>query len=167
MAQEQFIPPDRSNLDIPYVSTCLWFADQAEEAANYYVGLVKNSYLTQRGPLMEDGKPSIVGFNLSGASYSAINGGPIYRHSPAASIVVTPEDQDETDALWDGLLAGGGKTLTRGWVQDRFGISWQVVPKPIIELMISENQEAIAMMMRHMMGMDRLIITELEAAFRS
>lgn len=151
--------------EVPRVSTCLWFTDQAEQAAQYYVSLVRDSRITHRVPDKENGAMRAVGFTLAGTPYSAMNGGPVYQHSPAISIVVTTQDQVETDTLWSRLLKDGGQSLSRGWVRDKFGVSWQVLPHRVVELMTSGDATRVDQMMRCFMGSDRLVIADLERAY--
>ncbi len=94
--------------DMPKLRTCLWFAGNAVEAVQFYVSLLPDSYIESDDPLDPNRPPVIVNFHLAGVPYQALNGGPIYTHSPAASISVLTEDQAETDALWAALIADGG-----------------------------------------------------------
>ncbi len=115
------------------VSTCLWFDREAEDAARFYVSLLPWSRITTvsrygKGAPMPEGTALMVVFELAGTEYMAINGGPMFTHSEAASIVVKCDTQAEIDALWSALTADGGKAQQCFWLKDRYGLSWQIVP---------------------------------------
>ncbi|HIK64724.1 MAG TPA: VOC family protein, partial [Henriciella marina] len=115
----------------------------------------------------EPGKPAlVVEFTLAGAPYMVLNGGPMFEHSPAASISVLADDQSEIDRLWDALTKDGGKESMCGWVVDRFGVSWQVVPSVLPSMMESDDKEAAGRARAAMMKMKKFDIAALEAAFR-
>ncbi|WP_426624197.1 VOC family protein [Leifsonia sp. McL0607] len=116
------------------VRTFLWYDGQAEAAANHYVSLVPDSRVLSVARLGEDGATVLVTFELGGTEYLALDGGPLYSFTEAASIMVVCEDQDEVDRLWDGLISGGGEPGPCGWCKDRWGLSWQVVPRALLEL---------------------------------
>ena len=122
------------------ITPFLWFDDQAEEAANLYVSLFPNSKITSvtrygaTGP-GESGKVMTVGFQLDGMPVTALNGGPLFPFSEAVSFVVDCEDQAEVDRFWDALLSDGGRPSQCGWLKDRFGFSWQIVPKALPRLL--------------------------------
>ena len=113
----------------PKVRTCLWFDSRGEEAARFYVSLLPDSRIETVSRPDPDGPALTVDFTLAGAPYQVLNGGPMYPQTPAASISVLTKDQAETDALWSALLADGGKAGQCGWLTDRFGVSWQIVPE--------------------------------------
>ena len=120
------------------ITPCLWFDTQAEEAANFYVSLFEDSEVTDVQRL--DGTPSgdnvaLVFFRLAGQEYMAINGGPQFPFTEAVSFNVSCKDQDEVDRLWSALTADGGKESQCGWLQDRFGLSWQIIPERMGELL--------------------------------
>ena len=150
----------------PKVRTCLWFDQSAEEAAQFYVELVPRSAIeTTSRP--EPGKPAlVVALSLAGAPFMFLNGGPRYKQSPAASIAVRTADQAETDRLWVALLAGGGEESMCGWLTDRFGVSWQVVPEALPRLIGASDREAAGRALRAMLKMRKIDIAALEAAFR-
>jgi len=147
----------------PFV-TCLWFDTEAEEAANFYTGIFKDSSLgtvhrhTEAGPGPE-GTALLVEFELNGQKFTGLNGGPQhFGFNEAVSFCVTCADQAEVDYYWDGLLAGGGEPSVCGWLKDRFGLCWQIVPANLTELL--KHPAA----MRAMMKMMKFDIVTLEAA---
>lgn len=149
------------------VRTCLWFESDGEAAAEFYVGLIPNSQIedvVRPGP----GAPAImITFSLAGTPYQILNGGPQFKATPAASIAVLTEDQAETDHLWDALVADGGEEGRCSWLVDRFGVSWQIVPKRLSELLSAEDRAGAARAQEAMMGMNKIDIAGLEAAFNA
>lgn len=148
------------------VRTCLWFDGQAEEAAQLYVSLLPDSSIESTFRPQKDGPALILNFSLCGTPYQALNGGPQFKHSEAASISVVTKDQEETDRLWNALTADGGAESMCGWLKDRFGVSWQIVPEALPRFLTDPDREAADRAMKAMMGMRRLDIAALEAAFR-
>jgi len=150
----------------PTVQTCLWFEDAALEAAETYVRLLPGSAIRhvfpQRG---NPGATFMVQLDLLGQRYSFLNGGPHYRLTPAASIEVHLETQPEVDALWDALLDGGSASRC-GWLTDRFGVSWQIIPRALPRLMATDDEAAAARVLQAMMAMVKLDGPTLEAAAR-
>lgn len=151
--------------DKPKVRTCLWFEKDGEEAAHFYCSLLPNSrvegaYAPQPGP------PIVVDFTLGGAPYQILIGGPHYKLSPAASISVLTEDQEETDRLWSALLADGGEESVCGWLTDRFGVSWQIVPKALMQTLWSDDKDASMRAHKAMMTMRKINIAAIEKAFK-
>ncbi|MCB1350405.1 MAG: VOC family protein, partial [Maritimibacter sp.] len=114
------------------VRTCLWFENAAETAARFYVSLIPGSGIEDSIGRTASGTPLMVNFHLAGVPYQGLNGGDMYRLSPAASIQVITEDQAETDRLWDALVADGGAESRCAWCVDRFGVSWQIVPRQLM-----------------------------------
>lgn len=148
------------------VRTCLWFNGNGHEAAEFYVSLLPDSMI--EGGHGESGKPPLViEFTLAGAPMMILNtpGGP--PPNTAASISVLTEDQAETDRLWSALLAEGGKELHCGWLTDRWGIAWQIVPRRLPEMLGSPDREAAGRAMTAMQRMIKLNIAALEAAFNN
>lgn len=149
------------------VCTCLWFDTEAEEAAEYYVALLPGSRIIhvqrQFDPASQSPKAFLVEFELMGQSYIAMNGGPHYKLSPAASIQINVDTQSEVDRLWEALLAGGGKESRCGWLTDRFGLSWQIIPRTLPRL-IAAGGPASGRVIQAMMTMVKLDIEALEAA---
>ncbi|MEZ5064297.1 MAG: VOC family protein [bacterium] len=150
----------------PKIAVCLWFDDQAEEAAKFYTSLIPNSEIT--GILRPDAsRPAVmVNFTLGGAAFQGLNGGPHVKHNEAASISVSTKDQAETDRLWDALLANGGSELQCAWLKDRFGVHWQIVPEALPKYLGASDTEAAGRAMQAMLGMKKIVVSELEAAFR-
>lgn len=153
------------------VRTCLWFEGKGEEAARFYVSLIPDSRIehVQRSPADwpsgKAGDAIVVDFVLGGTPYQILNGGPHARHSDAASISVITADQAETDRLWDALTADGGAPVQCGWLRDRYGLSWQIVPEALPRLLGHPDQAGARRAMEAMMGMVKLDIAALEAAF--
>ena len=145
------------------VRTCLWFERGGLEAARFYTNLIPNSALETDAPAGSE--PTIVAFSLAGTPYQILNGGPHHRLSPAASIAVTTRDQAETDQLWDALTASGGEPGPCGWLTDRWGVSWQIVPEALPRLLGAPDRQAAGRAQEAMMTMTKIDITALEAAF--
>lgn len=142
------------------VATCFWYDDKAQEAAEFYISLLPDSQIDNvaRTP---DGKVLVVEFTLSGTPYQALNGGPHFTLSEAASISVLTEDQQETDRLWNALIADGGVESQCGWLKDRFGLSWQIVPRRAVELLGGSDA---ARVFPALMQMRKIDISVLESA---
>jgi predicted 3-demethylubiquinone-9 3-methyltransferase (glyoxalase superfamily) len=150
----------------PKVATCLWFDSTAEEAARFYASIIPDSEVTTVHRLAPDGPALMVHFRLAGTPFQALNGGPHYKLSEAASISVTTKDQAETDRLWDALIADGGMASRCAWLKDRFGLSWQIVPEALPRLIGSADRPAAARAMQAMLAMSKIDIAALEAAYR-
>ena len=148
------------------VRTCLWFDGKAEEASNLYVSLIPNSRIEHIFKPTPNGPALMVVFRLGGAPFQALNGGPQYKHSEAASIAVSTRDQEETDRLWDRLTADGGSESRCGWLKDRFGVSWQIVPEALPRLLGSSDRAAADRVMQAMLRMRKIDIAALEAAHK-
>jgi predicted 3-demethylubiquinone-9 3-methyltransferase (glyoxalase superfamily) len=147
---------------------CLWFDDQAEEAANFYTSLFPDSNVlsvaryTDAGPGAA-GQAMTVSFQLLGNEYLALNGGPVFSFNEAISFQVFCSNQEEVDRYW-AALCEGGRESDCGWVKDRFGLSWQVVPEVLPELLGGEDRERAARVMSVMMQMRKLDIAALLSA---
>ena len=160
--------------NIQKISPFLWFDNQAEEAVNFYVAIFKNSKITRVARYGEAGrerhrmKPGTVmtiGFELEGQSFAAINGGPIFTFTPAISFVINCETQDEVDHYWDKLSAGGDEKAQQcGWLKDKFGVSWQVVPTILPQILTNPDPEKAQRAMKAMMQMKKLDIEALQRA---
>ena len=153
----------------PRVSTCLWYDDTAEAAAEFYVSLLPNSRIVSvmrygPGGRMPEGLAMLVRFELDGVPFGALNGGPVFPPSEAASIVVACDTQDEIDRLWTALTAHGGKASQCGWLKDRFGVSWQVIPSMLAPIMEACDNTVLARVMGAIMPMTKIEISRLEAA---
>jgi len=153
------------------ITPFLWFDNQAEEAANYYVSVFRNSKIkstTRYGDAGPGPKGSVmtVEFELDGNEFVALNGGPHYKITPAVSFVVNCKDQADVDYYWEKLTAGG-TPVQCGWLTDRFGVSWQVVPKRLIELMSDPDKAKAQRVTEAMMKMVKLDVPTLENAARA
>ena len=127
--------------------------------------LLPNSRIDAIFRLKSEDPALVVDFTLAGVPYQILNGGPSYRLSPAVSISVATDDQAETDRLWESLTADGGEESMCGWLVDRFGMSWQIVPRELMRLLGHSNREAAARVQAAMMEMRRIDIKALQAAF--
>ena len=145
------------------VRTCLWFEKDGLAAARFYTGLVPDSALETDAP--EGSDPIVVAFSLGGVPYQILNGGPHHRLTAAASIVVTTRDQPETDRMWDALTADGGAPGRCGWLTDRWGVSWQIVPEALPRLLGAPERAAAGRAQAAMMEMNKIDIAALVAAF--
>jgi predicted 3-demethylubiquinone-9 3-methyltransferase (glyoxalase superfamily) len=147
----------------------LWFASDAEEAANHYMAAFKDSKVisTMRngkdGPRPE-GSVLVIEFTLNGQHFCALNGGPLFTPNESVSFAITCEDQDEVDSLWEHLGKGGTYSAC-GWLKDKWGFSWQIVPKRFFELTSTGDAAATARVMAAMMQMVKFDVAKLEAAF--
>ena len=148
------------------VRTCLWFEKGGLEAAKFYVSLVPDSRIESEYPTESGKEPLTVEFTLAGSPYQILNGGSHYKLSPAASISVLTEDQEETDRLYSALLASGGVESHCGWLDDRFGVSWQIVPKALIRAVTAKDRVAAERARQAMLKMRKIDIAAIEAAFR-
>jgi predicted 3-demethylubiquinone-9 3-methyltransferase (glyoxalase superfamily) len=155
------------------VQTCLWFDGRIDEAAEFYLSLLPGSKILHRSEYTEGSGPPdgpdmtgqalTIDLELAGVPYTLLNGGPQFPLSEAVSIVVTVDSQQEVDRLWDALVGGGGRESQCGWCVDRFGLSWQIVPQRLNELLAGPHAEPV---MREMMTQVKLDIARLEAAAR-
>jgi predicted 3-demethylubiquinone-9 3-methyltransferase (glyoxalase superfamily) len=161
---------------IQRISPCLWFDSEAEQAARFYTGIFKNSRIvtvTRYGKAGFEthhrpaGSVMTVLFELDGEAFTALNGGPLFKFSEAISFQVNCETQDEIDYYWEKLSAGGDpKAQQCGWLKDKFGLSWQVVPTIMAELFKDENSAKAQRAMEAMLPMKKLNIAELKRAAR-
>jgi predicted 3-demethylubiquinone-9 3-methyltransferase (glyoxalase superfamily) len=153
------------------VSPCLWFDGNAEEAARLYTSLIPNSRIVSvdksPGDTPSGPKDSVitVEFTLAGRSYIGLNGGPDFQFTEAISLSIDCDDQAEVDRYWNALIADGGEPSVCGWLKDRFGLSWQVVPRRLTEMYASPDRAAAERAMKAMLQMRKLDIAELERAF--
>ncbi|MEY4018936.1 MAG: hypothetical protein RLZZ590_236 [Actinomycetota bacterium] len=143
----------------------LWFDGQAEEAVTLYTSLFENSKVLNVS-CRPDGTVFTVEFELMGNKYTALNGGDYFKFSEAFSIMVHCEVQAEVDYYWDALTVDGGEPGRCGWLKDKFGLSWQIIPKQLDLCLNHPDPEKAAAAMAAMMGMNKLIVSELEAAIR-
>lgn len=162
-------------LRLSKIYPCLWFDSQAEEAANFYVSIFPDSKITQISHYSEVGqelhqKPPgsvlTVAFELAGQSFTALNGGPMFKFSEAISLTVDCADQAEVDYYWEKLGAGGDPHAQQcGWLKDKFGVSWQIVPRKLIELVSDHTSEKSHRAMAAMFQMQKLDIAAMESAY--
>ena len=150
------------------ISPFLWFDDQAEEAANYYVSIFKNSAIMSvsrygEGAPRPAGSAMSVAFVLDGLEFQALNGGPEFEFTEAISMFVRAETQDEIDDLWEKLTSGGTEGQC-GWLKDKFGLSWQIVPPVLFELLGDPDPNKSGRTMQAMLGMRKIDIAGLRAA---
>jgi predicted 3-demethylubiquinone-9 3-methyltransferase (glyoxalase superfamily) len=152
------------------ITPCLWFERNAEEAANHYVSIFKNSRIVttsrygEAGPLPKGTVLTVI-FELEGQRFMGLNGGPLFKFSEAISMMVACDTQDEIDAFWEKLSAGGEKGRC-GWLKDRFGVSWQVVPSMLSEIMSGDGAHSNRVMTA-LMRMNKLDIAALRRAGES
>jgi predicted 3-demethylubiquinone-9 3-methyltransferase (glyoxalase superfamily) len=146
------------------VSTFLWFDSEAEQAARFYVSVFKDAELvdTMPGP---GGKAMSATFRIGGQQFIAFNGGPHHKLNPAVSLFIDCEDQKEVDELWEKLLAGGGTPDHCGWLTDRYGLSWQVIPKKLMEVLSAPDRAAAGRAMQAMLQMVKIDVAALDRAF--
>ena len=159
---------------IQRISPCLWFADDAEDAARFYTGIFKNSRITAitrygTAGFEQHHRPAgsvmVVAFQLDGVSFTALNGGPLFKFNEAISFQVNCATQGEIDHYWNKLSAGGDpKAQQCGWLKDRYGLSWQVVPNMMDELFKDEKSGGTQRAMEAMLRMKKINIAELRRA---
>jgi predicted 3-demethylubiquinone-9 3-methyltransferase (glyoxalase superfamily) len=154
---------------MPRITPNLWFDDDGLEAAEFYVSVFPNSEITTVTHYPDDaprpGGVLTVNFVLDGQEYTAINGGPQFTFDEAFSLLINCKDQAELDHYWDALTADGGEESQCGWLKDKFGLSWQVVPEGWEQVLTSDDHEAVKRTMNLMYGMKKLDIAALQAAF--
>ncbi len=153
------------------IAPCLWFNGEAEEAANFYVSLLPNSKIdTVQRNIVDSaggraGSVLVVTFTLAGQSFMALNGGTRFEYTHAVSFKIDCEDQAEVDRLWDALTADGGQPERCGWLRDRYGVYWQIVPTAFPKYLGGADREGAARAMKAMLGMVKLDIAALKRAY--
>jgi predicted 3-demethylubiquinone-9 3-methyltransferase (glyoxalase superfamily) len=153
------------------ISPCLWFVSEAEEAANFYVSLLPDSRIekiqrnTTDTPGGKAGTVLVVDFTLAGQRFLALNGGMKMEYTHAVSFLIDCADQAEVDRLWDALLADGGKADQCGWLKDRYGVFWQIVPKALMTYIGGSDSAGAQRAMQAMLGMVKLDIEGLKRAY--
>jgi len=140
------------------ITTFLWFDTQALEAANFYCSLFKNSKVLQATPL-------VVTFELEGQRFMAMNGGPEFKFNEAVSLFVDCDSQAEVDDLWGKLTANGGAESQCGWLVDKYGLSWQIIPNTLMKLMSDKDQAKAQRVMQAMLKMRKIDVKKLEEAY--
>ena len=152
------------------ISPCLWFDGKAEEAMNFYLGVFKNSKVSDvmrygnAGPGPKGSVLSCI-FELEGQEFIALNGGPMFSFTPAISMFVRCDTQEEVDAYWAGLTAGGGEEVQCGWLKDRFGVSWQIVPRVLGTMLQDKDGAKSTRVMQAMLKMKKIDIVGLRETY--
>jgi len=144
------------------ITPFLWFDNQAEEAAQFYTSIFKNSKILEVS--RPQGSVMVVKFQIAGQEVTALNGGPRFKFSEAFSFVVSCENQQEIDEYWSKLTAGGGQESMCGWLKDKFGFSWQIVPKNLGSLMGQKDPKRANRVMEALLQMKKLDVAKLTAA---
>jgi 2-polyprenyl-6-hydroxyphenyl methylase/3-demethylubiquinone-9 3-methyltransferase len=155
------------------ITTVLWFDGVAEEAANFYVSLLPDSRVDRvvrapsDNPSTSEGAVIVAEFTLAGQKYAGLNGGPNFKPNESVSFQIFTEDQEETDRLWNAIVGNGGAESMCGWCKDKWGFSWQITPKRLIELAFGDDAAAGKRAFEAMMTMKKIDIATLEAAAAS
>jgi len=157
------------------ITPCLWFDDQAQEAAEFYTGIFRNSKITKVARYGEAGREAhgrppgsvmTVAFELDGQTFTALNGGPIFKFNEAISFQVNCETQGDVDYYWDKLSKGGDeKTQQCGWLKDKYGLSWQIVPRALVELISDPDPQKAGRVMEAMIKMKKIDIDQVKRAY--
>ncbi|HTH19733.1 MAG TPA: VOC family protein [Candidatus Udaeobacter sp.] len=156
------------------ITPFLWFDDQAEEAVNFYTSLFKNSKIGRifRNPqeaAEKTGRPVgsvlTIEFEIEGQKFVALNGGPLFKFNESVSFVINCETQEEVDYFWGKLIADGGEESACGWLKDKFGLSWQITPTVLIDMLHDNDQEKSGRVMQAMLQMQKIEIPKLKAAY--
>jgi predicted 3-demethylubiquinone-9 3-methyltransferase (glyoxalase superfamily) len=155
---------------MPKITPFLWFDNQAEEAMNFYVSIFKNSKVgsvTRYGEAGPGPKGTVMSatFQLDGQDFFALNGGPLFKFTEAISFFVNCETQQEVDYFWDKLVAGGTPSRC-GWLKDKYGLSWQIIPTALGQMLGDKDAKKAARVMRAMLQMQKIDIKKLEAAYQ-
>lgn len=152
------------------ITTVLWFDHVGEEAANFYVSLLPDSRIDNvirapsDNPSSEAGAVLVVDFTLAGRKYSALNGGPNFKPNESVSFMIVTEDQEETDRLWDAVVGNGGQESACGWCKDKWGFSWQISPRILLDLLTDPDRERSRRGFEAMMTMKKIDIAAIKAA---
>jgi predicted 3-demethylubiquinone-9 3-methyltransferase (glyoxalase superfamily) len=153
------------------ITPCLWFDGQAEEAARFYTSTIPDSRIDKvvkaaaDNPSTRAGDVLTVEFTVAGAPFIALDGGPEFTFNESVSFVIDCEDQAEVDRYWDALVEGGGEHSVCGWLKDRFGVSWQVVPRELNEMLESSDRDGAQRAMEAMLKMEKIEVDKLREAF--
>ena len=157
------------------INPCLWFDSQAEEAAAFYTGIFKNSKIVKVTRYSEAGREvhkrpagsvMVVAFELDGQLFTALNGGPVFKFNEAISLQINCQTQEEVDYYWTKLSAGGdAKAQQCGWLKDKYGVSWQVVPAVLVEMLSDHDSKKSQRAMEAMLRMKKLDIAQLKQAY--
>lgn len=155
------------------ISPCLWFNGEAEAAAKHYTAIFPNSRIlsVDRSPADTPSGPKdmvlTVTFSIAGQTFIGLNGGSDFKFDEAISFSIDCDDQAEVDRYWEALIYGGGEPSVCGWLKDRFGVSWQVIPRELPEMLESPDREAAGRAMEAMLTMTKIDVKELEKAFNA
>ncbi len=154
-------------LKMPKISTFLWFDKEAEEAAKFYTSVFRNSEMggVTRYPEAMGGNVLTVEFTIDGYYVTAMNAGPHFKFNEAISIYVDCKDQAEVDYYWNALTADGGAESQCGWLKDKYGLSWQIIPHRLIELQTDKDRAAAGRATQAMLKMQKIVVADLEKAF--
>lgn len=156
------------------ITPCLWFDDNAEEAVNFYTSIFKNSSIgrilrydaaSAKASGRPEGSVLTIDFQLEGQDYMALNGGPIFKFTEAVSFSVDCKDQEEVDEFWEKLTADGGEESQCSWLKDKYGLSWQIVPTVLPEMLRDKDPEKAQRVMQAMMKMKKIDIAALQRAY--
>ena len=152
------------------ITPFLWFNDQAEEAVNFYTSVFKNSKIGSVNRYKEAGRGSkgqvmTASFQLDGQEFIVLNGGPQFKFTEAVSFLINCETQEEVDYYWEKLLSGGGEESQCGWLKDKFGLSWQVIPGSLSKFLADKSPARAQRVMHAMLQMKKIIIADLEKAY--
>jgi len=153
------------------LSPCLWYDGQVEEAAEFYVSIFPDSRIDEvlrshaDWPGGNTGDAVLVSFTLAGLPYQALNGGPDQPFNESVSLSIAYDDQAKVDYYWEALTAGGGEPIQCGWLKDRFGLRWQVVPRALMRMMLDDDREKAGRAMQAMMQMVKIDIAEVERTY--
>lgn len=156
------------------ISPCLWFNDEGEAAAKFYVSLFKNSKIkhVQRynragaeASGQREGTVMTVSFQLAGLDFLALNGGPMFKFTEAISLIIHCDSQKEVDFYWKKLTAGGGEPSMCGWLKDKYGLSWQVVPTAVLDMITDRNPDKALRAMGAVMGMRKIDLKKVRRAY--
>lgn len=156
------------------ISTCLWFDGKAEEAAKFYTSIFKNSKIlgisrydkdSSEASGQKEGAVMTVMFEIEGREFMGLNGGPIFKFNESVSFMIDCKDQEEVDYYWDNLIADGGKPSECGWLKDKYGLSWQVVPSILNELIGGKDTKKGRAAMKAMLTMSKMDVAKLQKAY--
>jgi len=147
---------------MPKITPFLWYDNNAQEAANFYTSIFKSAKVLSVNRM--DGKVLTVTFEIEGQHFMALNGGPLFPFTEAFSIFVSCETQEEVDNYWNKLLEGGTPSRC-GWLKDKYGLSWQIIPKALMELMTDPDPEKSNAVFQAMMKMQKIVIADLKKAY--
>lgn len=147
------------------ITPFLWFDDNAEEALNFYVATFKNAKILSVNKSEETGKLFTGSIEIEGMTFGVLNGGPMFKFTEAISFMINCETQEEIDNLWHKLTADGGQESQCGWLKDKFGVSWQVIPSTLSDLISGDDEEGSGRAMAAMMKMGKIDIAELKKAY--